>query len=237
MSAKERFRYDPLFNQFVCAVDQAISNLQLTPREAREAVMLAYDRIERRKQLKHPKQNTWMNMGLTPGNIRPDPPPPMGSVRAMSQEEHEAIHRTSQGGTISPERLTEMIITTGAYEKFPCGLRLSEIRAQDIETALQELAEYRQSELRPAVKFLTNTLEQQLQHIEQEFNEVKEALHKYRINPMPKEWDNITEELTDLKTSCETMLAIMGMDAAGRRAEVRKVNAKNERRKYFDRTE
>ena len=164
------------------------------------------------------------------------------SIKTMSQEEHEAIHRTVQGGTISPERLAEMIVTTGAYEKFPCGLRLSEIRDQDIETALQELKEYRESELRPANKFLTNTLNQQMQHIEQEFNEAKEVVkefYKVPIREYGREYEkeiseHLAEELTDLKTSCETMLAIMGYDAAARRAEVRKVNEKNGRRHYFE---
>lgn len=131
----------------------------------------------------------------------------------------------------------------------PCGITLNERNAKYIYVALQELKEYRESELRPAEKFLTNTLDQQLQHIEQEFNEVRKALREYqerkvfkncfleRPGMIKKTCEHLKEELTDLKTSCETMLAIMGLDAAARRAEVRKVNTKNERRKYFDRTE
>lgn len=149
-------------------------------------------------------------------------------------EDIQSIHRAGQRDTISPERLAGMIEATSAYEKFPYGLQLSEIRAQDIEAALRELQEYRQGELRPTDKFLANTLDQQMQHIEQEFNEAKEAA----MTPIPSREAamHLAEELTDLKTSCETMLAIMGLNAADRRAEVRKVNAKNERRNYFDRS-
>lgn len=79
-------------------------------------------------------------------SIRPNRPPRPTAGLIISQENNEVIQQAGQHKTISPERLTQMIQATRSYEKFPYGLQLSEIRAQDIEAALLELKERREIE-------------------------------------------------------------------------------------------
>ncbi|WP_455577082.1 hypothetical protein [Anaerosinus sp.] len=97
-----------------------------------------------------------------------------------------------------------------------------------IVPALLELKEHRESSLRPATKFLANTIGQQLSHIHQEFKEVELELGYGCLGI-----DKAVEELIDLQTACETMLAILGLDEKQRMQARRKVIEKNQARGYY----
>jgi hypothetical protein len=87
------------------------------------------------------------------------------------------------------------------------------------------------SELRPATKFLGNSFNRQVSHIESEFKEVVDAI--YNRNDETRSEEEIAEELVDLQMPCETMLAILGLDEQQRREARLKVIAKNEARGYY----
>lgn len=104
--------------------------------------------------------------------------------------------------------------------------------AEDYEVVYQllvELKERRESDLRPATKFLSCEIGKQLSKIQQEFKEVESEL-AYKVF----DEDNAAEELVDLQTACETMLAILGLDEAARADVRRRVMAKNKARGYYD---
>lgn len=101
---------------------------------------------------------------------------------------------------------------------------------------LQELKNRRESDLRPCDKFLKAYSNEQFSHIEQEFKEVKYALHDvYSVGEHinGKEKEHLAEELVDLQMSCETMLAILGLGEQQRRDVRKKVIEKNRKRGYY----
>lgn len=83
------------------------------------------------------------------------------------------------------------------------------------------------SELRVATKFLKNNFIQQYEHL---FSELNEVVGAYLDGNM----DAVAEETVDLQMSCETMLAILGLDKKQRLETRKKVIEKNERRGYYD---
>ena len=95
--------------------------------------------------------------------------------------------------------------------------------------ALEELKERRECELRPATKFLSNTIGEQLTQIQQEFKEIEAELRYEHFNK-----DRAIEELVDLQTACETMLVILGLDENQRMEARRKVIQKNMKRGYYN---
>lgn len=112
-----------------------------------------------------------------------------------------------------------------------CNINCIECKAEHKKLAewLQELKERRESSLRPATKFLTNTIGQQLSHIHQEFKEVELELGYGCLGI-----DKAVEELIDLQTACETMLDILGLGEIQRMEARRKVIKKNQARGYYD---
>lgn len=106
-------------------------------------------------------------------------------------------------------------------------------------------------ELRPATKFLTATLDEQMVHITEEYAEVYKAVETYTYSQQECEEDldeveceiafteknaakhNLAEELVDLQTACETMLAMIGMDDRDRMEVRRRVVEKNRARGYY----
>lgn len=116
----------------------------------------------------------------------------------------------------------------------------------EVHDLLTELQQRRESALRPATKFLSNTKLIQIRHVLSEFNEVVGAYinHEFYLSnevtpgKIDKEmcnesFNNLTEELVDLQMSCETMLAILGLDEQQRNEARRKVVDKNEARNYY----
>lgn len=103
-----------------------------------------------------------------------------------------------------------------------------------------ELKRRRDTDLKPATKFLKNTLYQQLVAIGREYQEVHYAyldLHSSWSNPNSDSQEayknHLAEELVDLQTVCQTMLVMLEVDIDQVR---RDVIAKNARRGYYDRS-
>lgn len=95
---------------------------------------------------------------------------------------------------------------------------------------LLELKERRESDLRPAMKFLTNTPSQQFQHV---LSEVQEATAE--VEMLLRDYkERFVEELIDTQMSIETELYILGLNTQQIREARRKVIAKNEVRGYYD---
>lgn len=84
----------------------------------------------------------------------------------------------------------------------------------------------------PATKFLDNTPRQQMYHVLSEVNEADNALWLFCRNDYGKE--HLAEELVDLQMSCETMLAILGLDEKQRDAVRARVIEKNRARGYYN---
>lgn len=102
--------------------------------------------------------------------------------------------------------------------------------AADYEVVYQllvELKERRESDLRPAVKFMHLPLGKHIEKIYEEFGEVL-------IAALEDNEEHLREELVDLQMACETALARTGLDEQQRRGERRKVIAKDEARGYYD---
>jgi hypothetical protein len=77
--------------------------------------------------------------------------------------------------------------------------------------------------LRPADKFLGNTAYGQFIKISSELKELEDA----------NDAEEVIEETIDLQMSCETLLAILGLDEQQRREARRKVIEKNDARGYY----
>jgi hypothetical protein len=104
-----------------------------------------------------------------------------------------------------------------------------------------ELKSRRESDLRVATKFLTNSYYKQIGHIESEFDEVRMAVTNLMetvvLGDKPnyaEKLNHAAEELVDLQSTCETMLAILGLDEQQRRDVRKRVIAKNEARNYYE---
>ena len=88
--------------------------------------------------------------------------------------------------------------------------------------------------LRPATKFFCNTPGQQWSHIVSEVCEAQESLCcDYLPNKNAETLEALVSELIDIQMSCETMLAILGLNKEQRNDARRRVIAKNEARGYY----
>lgn len=123
----------------------------------------------------------------------------------------------------------------------------------NVISLLQEFKARRESELLPATKFLSNTLDEQMVHIAEEYAEVYKAFETYVNNNVLSSEDDIedeamyevfahedaaakdrlAEELVDLQTSAETMLALLGLNYFDRLAVRKQVIEKNRARGYY----
>ena len=91
-----------------------------------------------------------------------------------------------------------------------------------------ELLDLRESEPRPAVKFIHDGLPVQLKKLKEEYDEVVQAYE------MGESRDRLTEELADVQMVCETIMATVGLTANQRRRIRRLVIKKNMARGYYD---
>ena len=91
--------------------------------------------------------------------------------------------------------------------------------------ALEELKHYKESSLRPAVKYLSADIDEQIEHLQSEFKEM--------INEKGKNNKNMAMEVVDIQMSCETLLAIMGYSQIERMDLRKEVIRKNENRGYY----
>lgn len=102
----------------------------------------------------------------------------------------------------------------------------------DLLSILKELRDRRESELRPATRFLSKGWYQQIQHVYSEFNEVITEFHLFDDGDVTEPL-KLIEELIDLQMSCETMLACMELNEQQRMEARRRVIAKNKARGYY----
>ena len=91
-----------------------------------------------------------------------------------------------------------------------------------------ELLDLRESEPRPAVKFIHDGLPVQLKKLKEEYGEVVQA---YEVG---ESRDRLAEELADVQMVCETIMAAVGMSDKQRRRMRRFVIAKNMVRGYYE---
>ena len=91
-----------------------------------------------------------------------------------------------------------------------------------------ELMDLRESEPRPAVKFIHDGLPVQLKKLKEEYDEVVQAYE------MGESRDRLTEELADVQMVCETIMATVGLTANQRRRIRRLVIKKNMARGYYE---
>lgn len=87
--------------------------------------------------------------------------------------------------------------------------------------------------LKPATRFLTNTLDEQFLHIRREMEECRDAKIDYMQNQTKENLDHFNEELADLQQACETMMAINGLNWFQRTWARLKVIYKNWKRNYY----
>lgn len=137
---------------------------------------------------------------------------------------------------ILDKRLDEMITGLKPYAEAKFGIKINEFSSKDLYAALLELKDRRESDLRPAIKFVaSNTISDQIVHVRSEYFEVENEFREILFNCPGADVNKLAEELIDLQTSCETMLAIIGFDEQ-KRHEMRKVViAKNAYRGYYNR--
>jgi NTP pyrophosphatase (non-canonical NTP hydrolase) len=110
---------------------------------------------------------------------------------------------------------------------------------RNVHALLLELKGRRDSELRPAVKFLGAGLEKQLEAIREEVDEVADSVAIYLANKelgVDSEFDKIhlSEELVDVQTACETMMEMAEIYADRRQRVRRMVAGKNTDRGYYE---
>ncbi len=131
---------------------------------------------------------------------------------------------------ISDEELAKIVEID---ELWPPEKKIDVSRAE----ALVELKQRRENALRPATKFLYATPNQQNTALRREITEVEIALQDYTAAPFDnceKAKNHLLEELVDVQTACETMMAILGADETERNEVRRQVIEKNRRRGYYE---
>ena len=123
--------------------------------------------------------------------------------------------------------LDEWIEQIEEYQK-----ELHDIDYSDLLSILKELRDRRESELRPATRFLSKGWYEQIKHVYSEFNEVITEFHLFDDGDVTEPL-KLIEELIDLQMSCETMLACMELNEQQRMEARRRVIVKNKARGYY----
>ncbi len=107
-----------------------------------------------------------------------------------------------------------------------------------IQTLRKETALHKGTELKPCTKFLKNTPFQQMVAIGREFQEVhyaflgmQEAVSKPVTGSYESYKNQLSEELVDLQTACQTLLVMLGVDIDKVRHDV---IVKNAARGYYN---
>jgi len=113
-------------------------------------------------------------------------------------------------GWIKVERKENFIMWNAEQFDKHCEWCSKELMAQDeLIQVKEELDQLRRSQIQPAVKFLSNSIMNQLNHIQSEYGEVSLAFVQFCNINCPggeKKKENLIEELIDLQFSCQTML-------------------------------
>jgi hypothetical protein len=133
---------------------------------------------------------------------------------------------------LADERLQEMIKGLKPFAESKYGIKINEFSSKDIYSALQELKNRRENDLRPANKFLGASINQQLIHVESELKEVVDAI--YNRNDVTRSVAEILDEINDLQISAETLKAIIEPNEDVRRKAMIKTIRKNASRGYCE---
>jgi vacuolar-type H+-ATPase subunit I/STV1 len=104
----------------------------------------------------------------------------------------------------------------------------------ELSILLTELKQRRESELRPADKFLGATANEQWEHLVSEVGESTNELVKVIDFSLKDAIPRAVEEIIDIQMSCETLIAILGLDEQQRMEARRKVVEKNRARHYYN---
>ena len=115
----------------------------------------------------------------------------------------------------------------GYREGFSDGYDVALEKAREVAEKYNLGVEPEEKELKPATRFLSASLADQINKIHAEWTEVMNA---YMDNEGK---ERIAEELADVQQACETALAILGLSEDERREARRKVIAKNSKREYY----
>ncbi len=121
---------------------------------------------------------------------------------------------------------------------FCCEVKVGPAQAGWMYDALQELKQRRESDLRPATKFLGQNFGQLIGKVCSECDEVIEAWDDdfdQCLERLPKEaYNDILMELVDVQMACETALTKILPDQADRDEARRQVIEKNAKRGYYE---
>ena len=138
---------------------------------------------------------------------------------------------------VKDERLKWLLDTALDEIEIPENLRGDNIRVY-LREALRELKERRESDLRPAAKFLSQDFRQLTGKVCSECYEVVQAWDDdfdQCPEQLPKEaYNDILMELVDVQMACETALTKIIPDRADRDEVRRQVIEKNAKRGYYD---
>ena len=99
---------------------------------------------------------------------------------------------------------------------------------------IQELDQLRQSQIQPAVKFLSNSIGDQFQHVITEMEEVINELNSLIDDKDETARPRALDECNDWQISIETLKAIIEPDESKRKESMIKTIAKNQARLYYD---
>lgn len=105
-----------------------------------------------------------------------------------------------------------------------------------VKDALLELKERRESDLRPATKFVNTTCEgfkRQLDHVKSEITEIEEAFETYMKYGGAKRLEELTDEITDAQSSLQTLKADVNVAGELDKESCRRVAKKNAARGYY----
>lgn len=86
------------------------------------------------------------------------------------------------------------------------GSNLSEDDKLALKFLLEEIEMRRESEIRPAIRFIENSPGKQILHMASELLEVVNAWIMYKLAPTDENRDAFIREVHDLQFSCQTML-------------------------------
>ena len=136
---------------------------------------------------------------------------------------------------ISNDQLDNFIYNFKQFIENGINPRLHEQAMQTFLEIANELKERRETEFKPATRFVYNTsVMHQIAHIVEETKEVIDAyLDCKEINDID-DLDDLIEEINDVKYSCDTLYAILGLNEEQIRKSRLKVIEKNRVRGYYN---
>ncbi len=146
----------------------------------------------------------------------------MIEIKAMFTEKSDALRQIEQSHKAEHEHLNTY--QDGYSEGFSDGWDKAINNVQIILKRYSIGGE--KSDLKPATKFMSNPVKEQLQKIKEELAEVMLAYQN-------ESKERIAEELVDVQQACETALAMLGLSEDERSKMRKKVLLKNASRGYY----